>query len=164
MSDDYSDDINTATEADLDECYGSKFLGAVDLGDKKIRARIVKVQKEKMRQQSGGERPKLVVYFANLDKPMVLNATNKNVLVDVLGRNPATWKGVEVGLFTVPTQYQGKPTRGLRLTVLSMPKAAPVKPSSKPVKPAAAAEPPADDPDDPGAFPDPNADFSEAVA
>jgi hypothetical protein len=167
MTDDYSDDINTATEADLAECYDSKYLGAADLGDKKTRARIAKVHKEKMRQQSGGERPKLVVYFTNLDKPMVLNATNKNTLVDKLGRDPAKWISAEVGLFTIPTQFGGKPTRGLRLTVLSVPKkdtgnAAPVKPPSQPSKPAVE-EPPADDPDDPGAYPDANADFSEAA-
>jgi hypothetical protein len=30
-----------------------------------------------------------VIYFTTLDKPMVLNATNKNVLVDALGKVPA---------------------------------------------------------------------------
>ena len=41
-------------------------------------------------QQQGGkpERAKFVLYFTTFDKAMVLNATNKNVLVDDLGRNP----------------------------------------------------------------------------
>jgi len=83
------DDLGTPTEADLDDCYGSKYLSAADLGDKKIRTRIGKIRKETMRQQSGAERSKFVIYFTTLDKPMVLNATNKNVLVDALGKVPA---------------------------------------------------------------------------
>ena len=159
----YDDDIGTATEADLDECYGSKYLGAVDLDNKKIRARIAKVHKEKMRQQGGTERPKLVIYFANLDKPMVLNTTNKNTLVEALGRNPVNWIDVEVGLLTEPTQYQGKPTRGLRLRVLSVPEKGTGKPTPvpvpQPIKQASNEEAPWKDPEHPG---NPG-DFSEAA-
>jgi hypothetical protein len=53
MSDDFNDDLDTPSEADLEQCYGSKYLGAVDIGDKKIRTRIAKVRKETMPQQGG---------------------------------------------------------------------------------------------------------------
>ena len=157
------DDLSTPTEADLDDCYGSKYLSAADIGDKKIRTRIAKIRKETMRQQSGAERPKFVIYFTTLDKPMVLNATNKIALVDALGKVPANWVGADIGLYAENTQYQGKPTKGLRLRVLSPPKkatAAPAK-SAKPAKPTSAEEP-WEDPDDPG-NPGPGADFSEAT-
>ena len=124
MNDDFNDDLNTPTEADLDDCYGSKYLSASDLGDKKIRTRIGKIRKETMRQQSGAERSKFVIYFTTLDKPMVLNATNKNVLVDALGKVPASWGGADIGLYTENTQFQGKPTKGLRLRVLGPAKTA----------------------------------------
>ena len=137
MSDDFDDDLDTPSEADLEQCYGSKYLSAADLGDKKIRTRIAKIRKEKMRQtqQSGAERSKFVIYFTTLDKPLVLNATNKNVLVEKLGKVPADWVGADVGLYTENTQYGGKPTKGLRLTVFGPAKTAPVKPakSTKPV-------------------------------
>jgi hypothetical protein len=119
-------DIDTPTEDDLNELYGSKYLGAADLGEKKVRTRIAKIRKEAMQQQGGGkERVKFVLYFTTLDKSLVLNATNKNVLVDALGRDPASWVNAEVGLYTVDTAYQGKSMRGVRLKVLSAPKAAP---------------------------------------
>jgi hypothetical protein len=139
MSDDFSDDLETPTEADLDSCYGSKYLGAVDIGDKKIRTRIGKVRKETMQQQGGKpERAKFVIYFTTIDKPMVLNATNKNALVDKLGRVPANWVGADIGLYTENTQFQRKPTKGLRLRVLG-----PAKPATKaaPAKPAKPAKP-----------------------
>jgi hypothetical protein len=170
MSDEFDDDLETPTEDDLDKLYGSKYLGAVDLGDKKIRTRIWKIRKEPMQQQGGKpERAKLVLYFATLEKPMVLNATNKNVLVEKLGRNPTDWKDAEVGLFTVDTQFQGKPTKGLRLKVLSVPKAAskpaPKAAASKSVsKPASKAAPkPAEEapwPDEDG---DPGPEFVDAA-
>src|SRR6516165_9073847 len=125
------DDLGTPTEADLDDCYGSKYLSAADLGDKKIRTHVGKIRKETMRQQSGAERSKFVIYFTTLDKPMVLNATNKNALVDKLGKVPADWVGAAVGLYTENTQFGGKPTKGLRLTVLG-----PAKTEAAPVKPA----------------------------
>jgi hypothetical protein len=137
MSDDFSDDLETPTEADLDSCYGSKYLGAVDVGDKKIRTRIGKVRKETMQQQGGKpERAKFVIYLTTIDKPMVLNATNKNALVDKLGRVPANWVGADIGLYTEPTQFGGKPTRGLRLRVLGPAKPAAKAAPAKPVKPA----------------------------
>ena len=125
------DDLGTPTEADLDDCYGSKYLSAADLGDKKIRTRIGKIRKETMRQQSGAERSKFVIYFTTLDKPMVLNATNKNVLVDELGKVPANWVGTDIGLYTENTQFGGKPVKGLRLRVLG-----PAKTKAAPAKPA----------------------------
>jgi hypothetical protein len=150
MTDDFNDDLETPTEADLDSCYGSKYLGAVDIGDKKIRTRIGKVRKETMQQQGGKpERAKFVIYFTTLDKPMVLNATNKNALVDKLGRVPANWVNADVGLYTENTQFAGKPVKGLRLRVLgpakTAAKAAPAKPT-KPVTPAKTIEETLDDP------------------
>jgi hypothetical protein len=148
MSDDFDDDLDTPSEADLEQCYGSKYLGAVDIGDKNIRTRIAKVRKETMPQQGGKpERSKFVIYFTTLDKPLVLNATNKNVLVDKLGKVPANWIDAEVGLFTEPTMYKGQPTKGLRLRMLGPAKteAAPVK-SAKSAKPTKSIEETLDDP------------------
>jgi hypothetical protein len=143
MNNDFNDDLNTPTEADLDQLYGSKFLSAADVGDKKIRTRIAKIRKEMLQQQSGQPRGKLVIYFTTLEKGMVLNATNKNLLVEKLGKNPADWIGTDVGILTENTTFAGKPTKGLRLHVLSPPKAGSNGGTGpNPPKPVAAAEAP----------------------
>ena len=50
MADDFLDhDTDTPTEADLDQAYGSKFLSAADVGDRKIRTKITKVRKADVR-------------------------------------------------------------------------------------------------------------------
>ncbi len=148
MIDNFTDDLDTPTEADLDTCYGSKYLSAADLGDKKIRTRIAKIRKEMLQQQSGkSERAKFVLYFSSLDKAMVLNATNKTVLVEKLGKNPADWIGADVGILAENTTFAGKPVKGLRLRVLSLPKKAPV---AKPKPTKIDQEPPPDQEGDPG--------------
>ena len=98
---------DTPTEADLDACYGSKYLSATEVGDRKIRTKIERIRKQALPQQGGGTRIKFILSFSTLDKELVLNATNKNALVDRLGRNPADWIGAEVGLFTEPTNMAG---------------------------------------------------------
>jgi hypothetical protein len=73
---DFEDD--TPTEADLDACYGSKYLSATEVGDRKIRTKIARVRKQALPQQGGGTRTKFVLSFSTIDKEMVLNATNKD--------------------------------------------------------------------------------------
>jgi hypothetical protein len=127
---DFDDHSETPTEADLDACYGSKFLTATEHGNRKIRSKIAGIRKQALQQQGGGTRTKFVLSFTTVDKEMVLNASNKIVLVDALGRNPADWIGAEIGLFTEPTVMAGKATRGLRLRVLNKPSG--TSPASKP--------------------------------
>src|SRR5690242_653340 len=71
---------DTPTEADLDACYGSKYLSATEIDDRKIRTTIARVRKQALQQQGGGTRTKFILSFTTLDKEMVLNVTNKNAL------------------------------------------------------------------------------------
>ena len=150
---DFEEYLDTPTEADLDACYGSKYLSATEVGDRKIRTKIARIRKQALQQQGGGTRTKFILSFGTLDKELVLNTTNKTVLVDGLGRNPADWIGAEIGLFTEPTVMAGKATKGLRLRVLNKPSgtASAAKPAPKPDTPWP------DQADDPGP------DFVEAA-
>ena len=164
----FDNDLLTPTEADLDACYGSKFLSATELGNRKLRTKIGRVRMEELKQQDGKTRKKFILGFTNLDKEVVLNATNKTALVDALGRIPADWIGAEIGLLTEPCMMAGKPTRGLRVRVLNKPIGTSAPKPVPPLKlaPAAATtdEPPPwlDQPDDPG--PSDFADFGDAHA
>jgi hypothetical protein len=119
MAEDFVHDLDTPTEADLDQVYGSKFLPAADVGTRKIRTTIVKVRKVDLRGGDGTKRVKFVLHFEHIDKPMVINATNKNELVKKLGKNPGNWIGALVGIYVDPdVEYGGKTVGGLRLRVL----------------------------------------------
>ena len=147
------DETETPSEEDLELCYGPKYLSGTEHGDRKTKTKIARVRKQALQQQGGGTKTKFILAFTTVDKEMVVNSTNKNTLVDGLGKRPADWIGAEVGIYTVPTTYSGKPTRGLRLRVLNKPATTPPpKASAQPApKPAAAeAKPWPDQPDDPG--------------
>jgi hypothetical protein len=153
----YLDNIGTPTEHDLDSCYGSKYLSAADLGDRKIKARLADIRKVQMRQDNGASRMKFVLLFDGLDKGLVLNQTNKTVMVDALGRDPASWIGATLGLAAESVQFGGKTVRGLRVRVLHKPAAVSPHPSAP--TPAPAEEPWPFEDGNPGPTFDNSADF-----
>jgi hypothetical protein len=118
-------DPDTPTEADLDQAYGSKYLSATGVGDRKIKTTIKKVRKEEFRGNDSTKQIKFVLYLENLDRPMVINATNMQTLVEALGRAPAKWVGAVIGIYVENVTFGGKRVAGLRLRVLA---AAPTKP------------------------------------
>jgi hypothetical protein len=156
-------DLDTPTEHDLDQAYGSKFLSAADLGDRKVRTKIVKVRKEELRSNDGGKRMRFVLYVDGLDKPVVLNATNKNALVDALSKTPANWVGATIGLFVDPNvTFAGKRMRGIRLRVL-LPPATTAKPVASPTSKPTATDWP-EEKGDPGFDPDHQDDAPQPTA
>jgi hypothetical protein len=169
MGDEFSDfDLDTPSEADLDLAYGSRYLGTTDLGDRKVRTRIQKIKKEDLTGNDGRKKMKFIIFFETLDKALVLNNTNKDALVDKLGRVPGGWIGASVGLFVDPNvSFGGKRTGGVRLRVLEPVKTAKAAKAPKPAatKPAAPANEWAEEAGDPGFEPDPNdsPDFDQAA-
>jgi hypothetical protein len=150
---------NTPTEDDLAEAYGSKSLGVVDVGGKKIRTKISKVRMEEVKdRETGKTRKRAIVFFENIDKGLVLNTTNKETLKDAFGKKPADWRNATVGIYVDPNvMFGGKKTGGVRLRALP-PSAAPAKPAPAPQPaskpPAAAASEWPEEKGDPGFDPD----------
>lgn len=140
MSDFEDYDPDTPTEADLDQAYGSKYLSAAGVGDRKIKTAIKKIRKEEFRGNDGTKQMKFVLHLENFDRPMVINATNMQTLVEALGRVPAKWVGAVIGVYVENVTFGGKRVAGLRLRVLA---AAPTKSG-----PSSADEPGHDDMND----------------
>jgi hypothetical protein len=123
MSDEFVEtDLDTPTEAELDAAYGSKYLGVSDIGTQKIKTTITKVKMEDIKDRDTGRTKKRgIVWFAGVEKPLILNTTNRLKLKTALGA-PAEWKGATVGIFIDPTVgFGGKLTGGVRLRVLLPP-------------------------------------------
>lgn len=118
MSDFEEYDVDTPTEADLNRIYGSKYVSVTDVGDRKIKATIKKVRKEDLRNRDGTMETKFVLYCENLDKPMVLNDTNQETLVEALGRVPGKWLGAVIGIYVDRSVTFGGKRGGVRLRVL----------------------------------------------
>ena len=132
MGDEFTEhDPDTPTEHDLDEAYGSRFLGVVDVGDKKIRSKILRVRKEEVKDRDTGKlKKKIIVFFENIDKGLVLNVANKETLVKAFGKAPAGWLNATVGILVDPEVMFGKQKKGgVRLRGL-LPPATAAKPAA----------------------------------
>jgi hypothetical protein len=117
--------------------------------------RIKTVTAEMVNDRSG-QVQKLVVWFTNHDKGLVLNKTNNRALRGKYGDDTAEWVNKLITLFTIYTEVNGKPVQGLRVG-FPPPKqqasgngqTAPTRPAPQPTAEAPATRPiPAAEPDD----------------
>jgi hypothetical protein len=100
-----------------DEAFPGKYLKAADVKANPITAKISYVEMETVG-QGKDQKEKPVLYFEDLDRPLVLNSTNWDAIADVLGDESDNWAGHKIKLFSVRTQYAGKPTDGIRVEVI----------------------------------------------
>jgi hypothetical protein len=89
----------TMTSEDFDRMYGSKYLGAPDVGNG-LRLRIGKVETADLREKDGNTKRRIVVWFEGQDKGLVINKTNAIKLADAYGKNSAAWLNQVVELYT----------------------------------------------------------------
>lgn len=96
----------------ISEEFPSAYLKSSDLGGREIRVTMGRVEREEI-----GTDKKLVLYFKGKDKGMVLNKTNANAIGDAYGDDTDDWYDQPLILFSIRTEYQGKPVDGLRCRV-----------------------------------------------
>jgi hypothetical protein len=111
------------------EAFPSTYLKSADVKERPRVAVISHLNQEKVGKGADAA-DKYVLHFEDEDrnKPMVLNRTNWDALEDAFGDSD-DWAGHKVKIHCVRTQFQGKPTDGIRLTPI---KPAPAKPATKP--------------------------------
>lgn len=96
----------------ISEEFPSAYLKASDLEGREVRLTMGRVDREEI-----GTDKKLVLYFKERDKGLVLNKTNANTIGDAHGDDTDDWFGHPLILFSIRTEYQGKPVDGLRCRV-----------------------------------------------
>lgn len=96
-----------------DTLFPSKFLKADD-AIPALTLTISRVVQETMKNQEQEEEIKPVVYFAEEEKPMVLNRTNCNVLIALYGKETDGWVGKKVILGTDMVTAFGQTKPALR--------------------------------------------------
>jgi hypothetical protein len=117
----------------MSQAFPAKFLKSEDVGNQRWTLTIRDVQMEDV----GDNEHKPIVYFHELEKGMVLNKTNAEMIVQLYGDETTTWANRQVELFTTPVQFQGRSTMGLRL--MAPPNA---MPAHQPMQPAQPPQPP----------------------
>jgi hypothetical protein len=110
-----------------DDFFPSNFFKADDLDDGPMFLTITDIHPEKM--QDGNSKP--CVFFKEEKRALVLNKTNKNMLVLLTkSKNPADAIGLRIMLVQVPGEYQGRPCNTMRIRKPETPP----QPQPKPAK------------------------------
>ena len=104
--------------ASINDIKQSKFLKKEDVGDG-VLVTIHSVQQMNIAKEGADEELKWTVSFVELEKPMVLNSTNAQVIAKITGFEndiEINWKGKVVVLYDDPNvSYAGKITGGIRV-------------------------------------------------
>ncbi len=103
---------------DVSKAFPSTYLKAQDLGRNTPVVTITDVAMETI-----GDDSKMVVYFAEGKKGLVLNKTNANTIVDLLGSTDTDqWTGKKIMLITAKVEFQGKRVPAIRIEEAPKPK------------------------------------------
>ena len=95
----------------VSESFPSKYLKSEDLKGKKHVVTISHVHLEDI----GDDSNKMIVYFQNRQKGMVLNKTNASQISYMYGDETDLWAGKQVELYTMMVSFQGRMVPGLRV-------------------------------------------------
>jgi hypothetical protein len=106
----------------ISDAFPSRYLKAGDVDDIQMPLVISHVEVAEM--QDGARKP--VVFFEGMEKGLVLNKTNSNVIAAAYGDDTDDWPHHQVHLMSVPTEYQGKTVDAIRVRVRQ------AKPAAKP--------------------------------
>jgi hypothetical protein len=98
----------------IDDLFPSRFLKAADLkGDTPLTINNIKV--EDIRDRSGEDTRKGVLYFDELEKGLPLNKTNAETIATLHGRAFATWPRKRITLSVTPVSTPEGVKDGIRV-------------------------------------------------
>jgi hypothetical protein len=127
-----------------DTVFQRKFLNASDLKGQPVVVTIKDAPLQKLKNGSGEEQQKTVLYFLGKTKGLPLNLTNWDSVADVTGENDSdNWRGHKIELYPTTTDMKGKTVECIRVRAPAQ-RELPTKPKPEPA-PSPASEPDYDD-------------------
>ncbi len=100
----------------ISEAFPSNFLKAADLNNRTVKAKIDKVIFEEIGQNKDR---KPVIYFAGVDKGLVLNKTNAEQIGSMHGQVFEDWTGREIELFSQMVPFNGQNVPAIRVRAVA---------------------------------------------
>ena len=120
----------------LSDAFPSRFLKVTDLTDGPAVAAIKLAELEKIKGFDGKEQPKVVLYFSKKYKPLPLNRTNFESVMDISGSADSDdWPGTKIEMYATKTTMNGKVMDCVRIRAPGAtvrPKKAPTDDDEKP--------------------------------
>lgn len=105
------------------DVFKSKWLKADDLIG---RSRVLEIEAaplETLKNASGEQQQKVVLYFVGEQKRLPLNMTNWDLVADICGDDTDDWPGHKIELYPTTTQMGGKTVACIRVRAPSKAKA-----------------------------------------
>lgn len=102
----------------IDSAFPSRYLKAADV-DGELTLTISGVEIGEVGQDENRE-SKPIVYFAEVEKGLVLNRTNASAISALFGSETDEWQGKRIALFVENVAYQGKQTPAIRVRKAKM--------------------------------------------
>ena len=96
----------------INTVFPSDYLKAIDIPTgRRVMVTIESVAVEKL---GDGEKP--VVYFRGKEKGLVLNKTNANMIIEIVGSEETEdWSGAQIVLYSARVDFQGRRVDALRV-------------------------------------------------
>lgn len=102
---------------DINDAFPSRFVRATDLKGHRVVVILDRVEYEVLDRQK-----KAILYFRGKEKGLVLNKTNANRLIQLLGTAiTEQWSGQRVTLYAEPVPFQGGMVPGVRIAPVAIP-------------------------------------------
>lgn len=139
----------------ISEAFPSKYLAAdVDIRDQDEGGTIYTISGADFAMVGQGDdaESKLVLYFHEVDKGLVLNKTNATTIAGLFKSDDTDdWIGKQIKMFAKDVEFSGKMVRGIRVSTRPVNAPAPARPARPAVKQVAPVPPvePGDDSDIP---------------
>jgi hypothetical protein len=100
--------------------YGSKTIKAADLPPKGLTA-VIKDVIEEDYEEDKGTRTKLTLELVDVEKRLVLNASNATTIIDALGDETDDWIGATIHLGTHSVMFNGSKVKGICIKSVTPP-------------------------------------------
>ena len=105
-------------DMNINDIFPSKYLKSSEIKGRAITAVI-----ERWEIETVGDDRKLVIYFQNMKKGLLVNKTNADRLSHLYGPDTDDWIGREIVLYSELTNYQGRAMDGIRVRAPEAPSA-----------------------------------------
>ncbi len=92
-----------------------RYLEALDCGDTLGDAIAVTIDRVAVEHVGAEQQLKGTIYFAGLDRPLILNRTNARTLASMFGGETDNWPGKTIRLVRSETSYAGRPCACIRV-------------------------------------------------
>jgi len=100
---------------DASQFFGSNYLSPADLNGKNVVATVLNIKQTEFNSRDRGRERKLVVFFAEVDRGVVLNKTGFAALSKAYGNETSGWEGKKVTLIPDQIEIEDKKTKEIKM-------------------------------------------------